>query len=375
VWVGRISYSAYLWHWPLLAFLRYARPEPGPALGASVFVLTLALAWLTHRYVETPARRSEASALSVVLRQYLAPASVLVVLSLVAMRLDGFGPRWFDDEYRAALIGLREDTKPAYLHDYVCQRERLTPRDVEDPRCVLGEGPQAVLWGDSNAAHYVGMLGAFAEQAGFSFRNVAVGACPPLYDPSGYVVASRLADCKHSAAVARPIVEASRVVILAASWSGYQERSSGFLDDIFSGVRRLSEAGRTVILVGMVPVIAGYDRLCREKALSHPLVPCRFDAVPLSQGVRQMNATLEAFAAATPGVEYFDATGFLCPNGLCPVTDGGQPRYFDASHLTLAASWRIGRQIVERQGVPEPFASVPARMASEDRAVRLGQRL
>ena len=60
VGVGLISYSAYLWHQPLLAFAKLRSIEPpGPLLLGSLAAASLPLAWLTWRYVETPFRQRQ----------------------------------------------------------------------------------------------------------------------------------------------------------------------------------------------------------------------------------------------------------------------------------------------------------------------------
>src|SRR5207344_599618 len=111
VWVGLISYSAYLWHWPLLAFFRYGHPAVGAPAGLVIFGLTLLLAWLTYRYVERPARRSTASPARIFLRQYLLPAGALAVFALAAMKLDGYGLRWLSEDYKGRLAAIRQTTR------------------------------------------------------------------------------------------------------------------------------------------------------------------------------------------------------------------------------------------------------------------------
>ena len=68
---------------------------------------------------------------------------------------------------------LRLETLPAYSYKYVCQRQKLTAADAHDARCVVGgdstAAPRALLWGDSNAAHYVGMFGAFVTRTVIAF--------------------------------------------------------------------------------------------------------------------------------------------------------------------------------------------------------------
>ncbi len=364
VWLGLISYSVYLWHWPLLAFLRYGRAEIDVLTGSVVFAVTVLLAWITYHYVERPARLSQESAARIFSRQYAIPAGLLALAAFGMMRIDGYGIRWLSDDYKASLAAIRDQTRSTREYDYVCQRARITLTDATDDRCVVGvdsaAAPEALLWGDSNAAHYVGMIGVFAKQAGFRFRNLATESCPPIHgDPEAFVPARRLADCRDSAEIVRPVVNAFEVVIISASWTTYQERSEEFLDAFFDTVRVLVDQGKLVVLIGKAPVIPGYDRRCREKALSYPFLECPRPSSPLLETISAVNARIEDFAKKTPSVEYFDVTPYVCPNGVCTAFGAsGNPIYYNRSHLTMAGSWELGNDILRRDGVPFPFTLV-----------------
>ncbi len=363
VWIGLISYSAYLWHWPLLAFLRYGHAEIAPLTGVVAFALTIALAWLTYRFVEQPARHVRWSFSRVFVLQYAIPGGLLAVLAIAAVKLDGFGLRYFDQDYRSTLAAMQKQVLPPFHFDFVCQRQRVTPELLESPDCVLGapgeEEPKAILWGDSNAAHYVGVVAGFAEAAGFRFRNVAVGSCPALdSDPEPYVIATRLADCRASLALIRPVVEAYPVVILSMSWTRY-ENPAAFLLAAKATIGGLARAGKQVILLGKVPEIPEYDRRCREKALRYPRLDCPSWTNPVLPEIAEVNADLRAFAAATPNVSYFDLTQSLCTDEVCSAFDSdGRARYYDSRHLTMEASLALGREIVAREGVPAAFQSI-----------------
>jgi len=361
VWIGLISYSFYLWHWPLLAFYRYGHQSVGMIAGTVIFMLSLLLAWLTYRYVERPARLSQASMRLIILRQYIAPAGVLACVALGAWEIDGFGIRWTSNDFKNQLAALHQETQPAAFYDYVCQRWKITRADMQDEHCVVGAKvanlPQAILWGDSNAAHYIGMISTFAIKEGFRFRNLEVASCPPIFgDPVEFVSAKRLADCRESVTVARPVIESFKTVIVSASWTTYQERSPKFLDTFFDTASALAREGRLVILIGKVPIIPDYDRRCREKTLIYPYLNCQFPSVPLSDDVAQVNARLREFARNTPNVKYFDVTPYLCPHGLCSAFDlRGKPRYYDSEHLSMPGSLELGTDIWQRDGVPPPF--------------------
>jgi hypothetical protein len=204
------------------------------------------------------------------------------------------------------------------------------------------------------------MMGVFAREQGFRFRNVEIGSCPPIDgDPAEFVNAKRLADCRDSLNLVRPVVDGYPVVMMSASYTAYQSHSDRFLDAFLDTARGLADRGKLVLVLGKAPVIPTYDRLCWEKALSFPGMDCEVANVPLAPDVAGANARLAAFAAVTPNVEYYEVTRYLCPGGECSAFDRNHDRiYYDSGHLTLDASWALGQRILAEDGVPAPIALV-----------------
>jgi peptidoglycan/LPS O-acetylase OafA/YrhL len=362
VWVGIVSYSAYLWHWPILAFLRYGGVNISLPIGVIVIASTFGAAWLSYTYIETPFRRTRRSALAVFGRMYILPAAVLGFIAISSLKTDGrVFHRYFPD-YMARLEQVRVSLQPAYELDYVCQRQRISIEDLNNPDCVLGspDAPNSViLWGDSNAAHYIGMLWAFSETAGFRFQNIQLGSCPPLHsDPSQFAAPRRRDDCLFSNRLIWPQLQEFETVIISASWTGYQETSQEFFDQFELTVDLLEDAGAKIILLGKAPVFPGYDRLCHEKALRFTAMNCDVESAPLDAQVLSANRRLRLIAEERDNVEYFDANKYLCPNGSCSIKDeNGMIRYYDSDHLTADASRQLGRSIVDRFGVPSVFSA------------------
>ncbi|MFM7735252.1 MAG: acyltransferase family protein [Alphaproteobacteria bacterium] len=368
--IGLVSYSAYLWHWPLVAFHRYSWGAPHGPSRLAIGVLTAGLAWASWRWVEQPARRSNASLPRVLLRQWALPSVPIAVLAAWSIATGGLGPRALSQEYSADLARLRESGRMAGHAGLACDRKRLSERDMADPHCLLGP-PDApggvVLWGDSHAAHWVGLLDGFARAGGFRFRNFDAYACAPVSgDPAPFVSADRLDDCVASQRVALPALREAKVVILAGAWPRYGARRP-FLDETLHLAGELAAEGRSVVLMGRVAKVPGWDGACREKALSNPWLQCpteRFE--PLDPMVAPANERLREFARATPGVSYFDPNDVLCadPRGCTALSEDGEPLYFDESHLTLAGSRNVGEWILRERGLPEPFASMATDLRS-----------
>ncbi|HEY9229432.1 MAG TPA: acyltransferase family protein [Gemmatimonadaceae bacterium] len=364
VWVGLVSYSAYLWHWPLLTFYRYGFGDPGFVAGCALFVATMTLAWLSYRFVEQPARRAKAPLKQIFIRQFFVPAGAVGAACLAIVYADRVWSSRTTTPYRNQLAILRAEVRPAHEYPYVCQRQRLTPADLMAPGCVLGHAatsePSILLWGDSNAAHYIGVIGAFAHAAGFRFRNIALGACPPLLtDSRRYADARRHSDCAASAPLVDEAIERASVVIVGGSWAIYQTRSKDFMRDAHETLRELTRRGKKVIVLGRIPILDGFDRECREKALKYPAMQCDAVRRPLMPLIQEINDGLRALADTTDRIEYYDVNSFLCPDGTCSSARGdGRNLYYDPGHFSLAGSWSVGEGIVRRDGVPAVFANL-----------------
>mgnify|MGYP005849960049 CR=1 FL=1 len=362
VLIGLVSYSAYLWHWPMLAFLRYGRFDISPILGLGVIGLTFLLAAISYTFVEKPCRRSRGSFVGVLKKQFVFPAAAILLIYVVSEVSHGKALRWVTPNYAERRAAVIDETRPATSYDYVCQVQRIDATDFEKRNCWIGgphqQGLKAILFGDSNAAQYVGILGEIAKNQDFSFYNVAIGSCPPIMH--GLQEAARprrLSDCEHSLEIAWQALDDFDVVILGGAWTGYIERSDEFLTDLTMTIERLVGSGKIVIILGRTPVIEGHDLRCREKAISFPFKKCPVShTVPLSPEVQAVNAFLQRYSRKMSNVEYFDVNSFLCPDLKCEVYDpSGTSNYYDPGHITLDASWRLGKEIVKAKQVPPAF--------------------
>jgi len=182
VGIGMISYSAYLWHQPLFAFVRITNPqEPTLALMLTVSASVLGLAYLSWRFVEQPFRHRD---------QPLLPSRKAVFLASGAgmALLVGFG--LFADEsggapFRTAPNGLKFselslDLKlvPNFGLDLACAGGLASA--IAAPECRTNDIPSVLLWGDSYAMH----LGLWLAQSDSADDNgvqqITISQCWPI---------------------------------------------------------------------------------------------------------------------------------------------------------------------------------------------------
>ncbi|MDC0603080.1 acyltransferase [Aliiglaciecola sp.] len=364
VGVGLMSYSAYLWHWPVIAFYRYGHADLTLLASMGLSVVILFLAWLSYRFVETPCRQAKGSVLRIFLTQLILPTAAIGALCLLAMKLDGFGFRWYSTSYIAQYTQLKADYKPAYEYNYICQRESFIPSDLTDSQCIIGhsnnENVDVLLMGDSNAAHYAGVIGEFAADQGFAFRNIQLASCPPVDGTvKPFLFAKRVDQCQKSKDMLFASLDSYSTLIISANWSFYQARSAQFFERFSQTIERLSSRHKKIILLGKVPIFSQYDRLCGEKSLSYPGKKCQFSPELMTAKVQVANTFLENLSHQFDNVEYIDFNNALCKKGQCSVYDQhNKSLYFDQEHLSISGSWQLGKNIVSTTGTPQAFRDI-----------------
>lgn len=267
VFIGLISYSLYLWHWPLFAFSAYWALEP-MSLGyrLTLVAASFALAILSWRFVETPFRIRRLGKTRPAIFTWAGGG--LAVSAACALVLDfqlGFPSR-----FSAQILAI-DAAKNEALHE-----NRITKSVTLDdalngrfPRLgSLDPAPiQLLVWGDSHARSILPAAEALAHENSLGVLTAWHSSTPPVL---GYVPDARFAgfslgkDCPAFNQAVLDHVAHHRIpsVLLAARWSGYFEAESNprldtpngaFADALLETVRKLREAGATPYILMEVP--------------------------------------------------------------------------------------------------------------------------
>lgn len=385
VGIGRISYSAYLWHQPLFAFARHRQvAEPGPLLMAVLAAASLGLGYLTWRWVETPARRRDAFTGRQALAWGLGGSLLFASVGLSGFVTQGF-PRRFDAPTRAiAAI----DTMQLAHRVQACWASARRAGSFAHPCRIgaAGAAPSFAVLGDSHAAVLLAPLDAAARRTGLAGLDDTLGACPPLegVDPSP-MNAPRLA-CQRlrKDLFAHRLGEdgdAPHTLVVSAFWSQYvegepfdngeggsakgalvlwgagrtdEERADAVAHAITGSIRRMLAGGRRVILVYPVPEVGWGvpQRLARIHVITGHVEAAdgSTDYRRYLDRARRATAALDA-VGDSPNLVRIRPAAFLCDRavpGRCIVQQGGRPLYLDDNHLSAEGTRPLVEEIMKQ---------------------------
>ena len=322
VFVGLVSYSLYLWHWPLIVFARYEGWFTGaPLETAAVLAASFGLAVASWRLVELPVRRSRLLAdRDRMLRgaggAIVGAAALLLALDLVHAP-GAVGPAGRE-------LG-RAEARAAYGEGTCFFSSGAPLASIVPERCLTPDPtrPTYLLIGDSFAAHlWPGLRQALP---GKDVLQLTFGGCPPfLVGPS-----REDPGCRKVIAAVAAAVESTRfdAILVAANW---QSGERAALAATLSYLRPLTD--RVVLFGPIVRYRANLPELITASANPEREV-VKYRIVPDDEDRR-----LRAMAADL-GVGYVSLLELICPKGNCLLYDtDGKPIQWDNGHLTPEGS-------------------------------------
>ena len=359
VLVGEMSYSLYLWHWPLFVFARYFAIRELTRLEIlAVLTLTVVLSTLSWRFVEQPFRSRKH--LLVRSRIFGAGALATVVMTGLGTWLylaDGL-PRRFDRS-----VASDEVVDPEFERWRGCQPQTENS-DEWSSACLLGAPggtPTFLLWGDSHARALATALDVSASKKKVTGSLATSNVCPPLLDveqslgqPSCLAFNTRMLRRIENHPELKTIILAGRWALYASgvryktekgSKTKLVDRLSNSSEDLTGPavlaigltrtVRHLSQLNRRVVLVGQIPEV-GYHvpsaivaarRTGRD--VNDVIAPTVEEYADRNEGVRFAFRALES-----EPVEIIELWPTMCDARSCRVVQSGRALYIDSNHLS-----------------------------------------
>lgn len=334
VFAGLISYSLYLWHWPVLVLGKYwCLSRTGPTLLFRTELLLLAgvLALLSWRYVEIPLRKKRIAAARHTIFRFAAAATLLALLLGAGVVVFGGFPARIPAAQNVAVP--KRPGLEMTIEDI--QQNRLISLGAENSEIP----PKILLCGDSHAYVAIPALEALCREIGVAGRAVTHSSTPPLpnfrcanctaYDLNGESPEFFKAEVAYVKQWHIPRV------VLAARWGNYQKLDADLLErDLPAAIHALREAGSEVCVLQDVPdldVVSAPKALMRET-----LFGFRNDWRRTVAEHHRQNSIIYHLADEDLAATFMDpAPQFLKAGSERYLTEiDGIPIYFDGNHLT-----------------------------------------
>jgi peptidoglycan/LPS O-acetylase OafA/YrhL len=361
VWLGRISYGVYLWHWPIVLMIPVSG---GASAGEKIWhqaqrlVLTVLVAALSYYFLEQPVQRDRRWLTSKprVLIAVLASSGLVVAVALPATALPGTLAQQLSVGSDRGCSGERTDLL------VVCTE----PEAVD----AKADPPQFALLGDSTARALAPGLDQWAKTAGTTWIQAAWKRCTPinvmavpadLNEPdvpalTCYAQASTL--IRNMLASYRP-----KVVLIAEYWDSTQPLmvngvkvrpgTPAHEDALRLGYQRLvdviAEYGAQTVFLEQPPPGASIGE---QYATGRPAAHARAKVSGAGRYVDGYNAVLKAVAKSRPGqARTVSLTDVICPAGACVAVRGDTLLRTDGLHYTRKFSVQLVPVLMQRIGL------------------------
>jgi hypothetical protein len=334
--IGLVSYSWYLWHWPLLTLAGLAGVGPAEWRGV-VFagVLGYLMAEVSYKFVELPVKRWRHRRAAIVgdRKIFLTGVGAAFIVAAVCGGATGLGylrnMSWLERTYGFTV------TKPLRNG---CQ---VVTEDNIDPACLKGNF--VLLFGDSHAGAVASVFEEEMEKAGVRLVAIARGGCNPAWFTPQARAANRTHRCANLLGAFESVLAAADAPKAAIIVTLFDESGSQNPEDMRKLAESLTERGTAVLYVGPVPV---FPQPALECIVTADRKGQSRDACAAS---RPDYAKREAAAMALviPGITglplaaYVPISDAFCDPISCKPWDGNRLLFWDTNHVVDAGAKKV----------------------------------
>ncbi len=374
--LGKVSYSLYLWHWPVLAVTAYLGLTAAHYSEGVYYAGSIVLAVTSYAWVEKRLRRVRLRFLPTLVLLIIFPAVAFSVAYKLADAHGGFAQR-FGSEFAASqkTLAAHELKNRRYCIDGVT--------DESDPRCVIGDVPspsRALMIGDSFSNQYMGFMDVLGKDAGVSVTALSTSAClslPDVYLYSWWKFKDVLYTKCHDRAVDfYNLIRSNRYkyVVLGQIWGNYTgdsvvhslsderttELSRARLEaSMRNALKLIIESGATPVIIKAVQAMPTAVNECLSQHLKmrdgFGSTEASANCATTGESPKDADWFETLFSALKhdfPSLIFIDPKDVQCEQGQCVTEMEGVPVYRDVGHITDFASYRFAELYLKTFGNP-----------------------
>jgi peptidoglycan/LPS O-acetylase OafA/YrhL len=349
VYFGKISYSLYLWHWPVFVLFRWTFGLNRRLEAVAALLITFLAANASYYFLERPLRRSPRVAAMPRLRIVAAGVGTMVGAAGAILLLFVLEPRLTLTNGHSSMF--YPSRRPAEGACPVAETSRSLEGGLARswiPQCAPAPYPRKlVVIGDSHALIYSDLLGRYASEAKvpvYLYYKLSCGfprlkaANSAKRECAGFAQAALRELKRELSANDVLFMPALRVPPLTTPLSPptAQDMAEGYAE-AFAQLTELSATKAVLVLEAPKPVFRQPVYRCRAWFnRNNPECAGGYETTRAEmQTLRApMMASMERLAREIPGVVIWDPLPILCPGDPCSAWKDGLPLYFDNNHLS-----------------------------------------
>jgi peptidoglycan/LPS O-acetylase OafA/YrhL len=361
VYIGKLSYPLYLWHWSVLVFMRSRRLyEESLALDVLALLVAFALSVFTYEIIEKKTWR--VIKLESSRQKWRMIATGMLSSCAIAVLALGIGAwaryGWGYSETEKKLDATRKD-----MPELNCMFGQGFPSEAQVETCLPNSSKASILlWGDSHANHWRPALSKAAKEHELNLGILAMNACKPSTQTGGPAncrafnaeIVSRLPLWRSTKNLKGIILSArwpeglgskTPSIVDAVNWNNGKFYSSDSttraeaIENLRAGLHEIVTIAEqndiTVLIIGPSPVLGFSAAHCLAVRSE---LECGISRREMFQYAESAIAVLEAIEAKNANVRLLWPMQFMCDGQNCPVVKNGIYMYTDDDHISASYS-------------------------------------
>lgn len=355
VWFGLISFPLYLWHWPLLSFVRIIEGAiPSPEIRITAILISVLLAWLTYKLIEKPIRfGSHEKTKTTIL------CGLMVAIGYVGFQAEkenGYANRFENRvlekenylkswQYNGACTNVFSDF---FLPQFNTDRDFCHWEDKNVP-------PDVVVFGDSHANRLY--LGLKAIDSKHHYINMGRGTCLPFLGVEGKS-GEHDYNCQPTMEnlLEQTLQSRAGTVFITAMFTQYfdgtvQTKTEDLTKNIEITLEKLNNSGKRVVVVFDVPILPFSPDVCKIRPLRiTPQPECKFPREVHEKNSSPYKKILLSTIVKYKNISYFDPSEVLCDSDYCYGANAASLLYNDDNHVNIEGARLVARQLLDHVG-------------------------
>jgi peptidoglycan/LPS O-acetylase OafA/YrhL len=345
--IGRVSYSWYLWHWPVLLLGGELVNLANPLYRAGLATLSLLLAVATFRLIESPIRKNAR-----LLRRpgafILIAIALMIAANVLCIKWFNTATGWMSQPLQQRYLKASADVPAIYAmgcDDWF--------HSAEVRVCAFGQkdaSHTAVLIGDSIAGQWFPALATVFDKPDWRLLVLTKSSCPMVDEPVFY---SRIGQIYEVCSVWRKqalkhVVVLRPDIVVLGSTSTYGFDSSQWIEGTSRVLKTISKAAGHIYILRATPGLSFNGLSCLATRdwlpkLSNKRREC--SAPSYNQQNTDVFQWLQQAASGFSNVATLDLNDRVCPDGTCNAERNGEPVFRDTQHLTAAFVESLGDEL------------------------------